>query len=381
MRNLGKHIKEFSLRNKTLQCKKVFSVTNSEGFIPSTDYFSKEVFSKDLSNYKIVKRGMVAFNPSRINVGSIANLETEDEVVISPLYIVFKTDDTLDAKFLTYFLKSDLGNKQIRNLTSGSVRDSLKYSALEKIRIPSISISQQKELVIQLDKIKKIICLKKSYLQQLDNLIKSRFVEMFGDPVKNEKRWEINNLGDLGYFKNGMNFNQSDEGYILKFLGVGEFKKLTRIDSVSILSELELSNKPSDEYLLQKGDIVFVRSNGSKELVGRSVLIGELEEPATYSGFCIRFRNQSQKIQPDFLIRLFADDNFKKTFKQDSRGANINNLNQTMLSGLRIIVPPIELQNRFTAFIQVTDKLKVEVQESLNETQMLFDSLMQQYFE
>lgn len=162
----------------------------------------------------------------------------------------------------------------------------------------------------------------------------------------------------MGYFKNGMNYKQSDSGFNIKFLGVGEFKYGNIISSANILPTLELQEKPNEEYLLKMGDIVFVRSNGSKELVGRSVLVRELEEDTTYSGFCIRYRNQYSEMMPEFLIQLFLNENFKKTFKQDSRGANINNLNQQMLSVLKIIVPSIEIQKQFIDFVEQVDKLK-----------------------
>ncbi len=195
----------------------------------------------------------------------------------------------------------------------------------------------------------------------LDDNVKSRFIEMFGDPVINTKKWDIKKLGELGYFKNGMNYKQSDSGFDIKFLGVGEFKHGNIINNSNILPTLELQEKPNNEYLLKDGDIVFVRSNGSKELVGRSVLIKKLEEDTTYSGFCIRYRNQSNKITPEFLINLFSDEGFKSYFKKDSRGANINNLNQQMLSSLNIVLPPIELQNEFATFVKQVDKLKFSI--------------------
>lgn len=162
-----------------------------------------------------------------------------------------------------------------------------------------------------------------------------------------------------------MNYKQSDSGFCIKFLGVGEFKYGNTINNSKFLSTLELQEKPNNEYLLKNGDIVFVRSNGSKELVGRSVLIGKIKEDVTYSGFCIRYRNKSDRIKPVFLINLFSNEGFKNCFKKDSRGANINNLNQQMLSSLNIILPPIKLQNEFEHFITSIEKLKFEIYQNL----------------
>ena len=185
---------------------------------------------------------------------------------------------------------------------------------------------------------------------------------MFGDPVINTKDWEIKKLGELGYFKNGMNYKQSDSGFGIKFLGVSEFKYGKIISNSKVLPILTLREQPNDEYLLRDGDIVFVRSNGSKELVGRSVLIEKIKEKVTYSGFCIRYRNESSEVMPSFLINLFSNEGFKRYFKKDSRGVNINNLNQQMLSSLNVILPPMELQNEFAKFVKQVDKLKFEIQ-------------------
>ncbi len=93
--SLGEYVREFSLRNKQGADAEVYSVTNTEGFTRSIDYFNKEVFSKNVANYKIVRSGQFAYNPSRINVGSIDYLKQSDSVLVSPLYIVFGTGQIL----------------------------------------------------------------------------------------------------------------------------------------------------------------------------------------------------------------------------------------------------------------------------------------------
>ena len=177
---LGKVIKEYSKRNKNNNSFKVFSVTNSSGFIPSTEYFSKEVFSKDLSNYKIVKQGMIAYNPSRINVGSVACQNKAENVIVSPLYIVFSVDaSVILPEILELFLKSNIGQKQIKSLTSGSVRDSLKYSALERIEINIPPLNIQKEILGVFSKLSILIDQRKQQLNKINQLAKSRFCAEF----------------------------------------------------------------------------------------------------------------------------------------------------------------------------------------------------------
>ena len=136
---LGKYIKEISQKNnKNIDL--VLSVTNKHGFITQKDYFAKEVASKDTSNYKIVERYNFAYNPSRINVGSIALLEKFEIGILSPMYVIFECLDGLNRYYLDYWLKSHDFNGNLYKYLSGSVRDSLAFKdmSLMKIKLPSI---------------------------------------------------------------------------------------------------------------------------------------------------------------------------------------------------------------------------------------------------
>jgi type I restriction enzyme S subunit len=317
-------------------------------------------------------------------VGRVVVFEenTDERYFCNNFTSILRPTELINYKYSLYLLK-DLYNKRVvlryQNKTTGIINIRLnEYIQGTEVEIPNKGVQQK--IAQALDKSQSLIDKRKAQLKWLDELVKSRFIEMFGNPVTNSKGWEIKDLGTLGYFKNGMNYKQSDSGFNIKFLGVGEFKYGNIINSSNMLPTLELQEEPNEEYLLKKGDIVFVRSNGSKELVGRSVLVRELEEKTTYSGFCIRYRNQCSEVMPDFLIQLFLDGNFKKTFNQDSRGVNINNLNQQMLSVLKIIVPPKQLQNQFSDFVKQVDKLKFEMESSLKELENNFNSLMQKAF-
>ena len=130
---LGSVITEYSVRNKSDEDIPVYSVTNEQGFC--TSYFSKEVASKDRTTYKIVPRGYFAYNPSRINVGSVDWQNCEDRVIVSPLYVVFSVDKKLDQQYLFHYLKSDVTLTYIKDLATGSVRDNLKFSMLREFPI------------------------------------------------------------------------------------------------------------------------------------------------------------------------------------------------------------------------------------------------------
>jgi restriction endonuclease S subunit len=179
---------------------------------------------------------------------------------------------------------------------------------------------------------------------------------MFGDPVDNPRDWETKGLLELGKCKNGMNFSAGESGVNIHCLGVGDFKDYSEICDTSVLPKISLNKMPPEEVMLQDGDIVFVRSNGNKMLVGRCLVIFPGEIPTTYSGFCIRFRKETECVDTTYLVQLLKADSTRS--KMAGRGANIQNLNQQILGGLQIPIPPIELQQEFKEFIKQSDKSK-----------------------
>ena len=149
---IGKYIKEISNRNSNLQVKKVLSVTNSKGFINQSEQFGRELASSDISNYKIVSKGQFAYNPSRVNVGSIDLLQDSEIGILSPMYIVFETkEDYLLSKFLYYHLKSNSFLVRIPTYVQGSVRDTLSFKALSEMEFFIPNIEKQKKVTKILD--------------------------------------------------------------------------------------------------------------------------------------------------------------------------------------------------------------------------------------
>ena len=198
-------------------------------------------------------------------------------------YIIESMDKTfLDVQYLYFFM-----DKYLETLRSQSIGGVIKYIKLGNLTEADIfipSIERQRKIVQILRKSRKLISLRKQQLAKLDELVKARFVEMFGDPVSNPKHWKTAFLLDIGYCKNGMNFHKGDSGVDIHCLGVGDFKNRTMIQNVEDLPFVSLNELPDPEYLLRDNDIIFVRSNGNKELVGRCLAIYPGSIPVTYSG-------------------------------------------------------------------------------------------------
>ena len=292
-------------------------------------------------------------------------------------YIIESMDKTfLDVQYLYFFM-----DKYLETLRSQSIGGVIKYIKLGNLTEADIfipSIERQRKIVQILRKSRKLISLRKQQLAKLDELVKARFVEMFGDPVSNPKHWKTAFLLDIGYCKNGMNFHKGDSGVDIHCLGVGDFKNRTMIQNVEDLPFVSLNELPDPEYLLRDNDIIFVRSNGNKELVGRCLAIYPGSIPVTYSGFCIRYRLTSTNIDIPYLLQVLKTDSIRK--KMTGRGANIQNLNQQTLSQLLVPIPPLSLQNEFAAFVERVDQQKQTIQQSLEKLELMKKVLMQEYF-
>lgn len=289
-----------------------------------------------------------------------------------------RTGVEIDSKYLFYyFLKN---KQQIADMGTGSTFKAIGKSVLADLKIPLPPLPIQKKIVQVLDKARQLIDLREKQMLYLDELVQSFFYDMFGDPVTNPKGWDYDSLSNYGSFKNGLNFAKGESGNKIRYLGVGDFKSHSKITDINSLTHVYLNETPSEGYFLTNGDIVFVRSNGNRELVGRCLAIYPDMEKVTFSGFCIRFRINNNEIDPIYLVHLFRIKSFKKTMLQNGRGANIQNINQKLLSGLEIPMPPQKLQNEFANKVQKIEAQKVLMQESLEEMKNNYNSLMQRAF-
>ena len=165
---LGDYITEVTNRNKANSCDNVLSVNNKMGFINQSEQFEdRMVASKDKHNYKVVTEGCFAYNPARINVGSIALLETQKMGIISPMYVCFKTSNKLTADYLKFYYQSAFFFKELHKKLEGSVRQCLTYENMCEIQIPYVNVEQQNKIATDLKKFITRITLEEQYLRAL----------------------------------------------------------------------------------------------------------------------------------------------------------------------------------------------------------------------
>ena len=352
---LGDYIKEYSKKNKADEKIPVYSVTNTQGFCQ--DYFGKEVASKDKTTYKIVPRGCFAYNPSRINVGSVDWQRNEERVIVSPLYNVFSVSKELDQEYLYYYLKSDFALQRIRVVATGSVRDNLKLEMLKEFPISLPPKDIQKAIANNLDRVKRIIALRKIEIEKLDELIKARFVEMFGNPVANDMGWDTLPLENICKAivdcpHSTPSYTNEDTGFMCIRTSIVKKNKILW-DDIEYISEDEFA-KRIQRKKPEIGDIVYTREGA---ILGIA---------ATIDRDCnVALGQRSMLLSPDidkctseFLCVAMNSDSFLDNALRGVSGSASPHINVGDIKAFKMIMPPVELQNQFSDFVKQVDKSK-----------------------
>lgn len=324
----------------------------------------------------LYKAGSVVFAKSGMSCmkGHVYTLKN-DCYVVSHLAIL--QPQNISSAYLNYYLLHHKPNNLVKDEGYPSI--SLKDIENSTISVPT-SIEQERKVVIELDKIIELIRLKKEQLGDYEKLAQSLFYEMFGDPIENERGWEVKKFSEVASFKNGLNFGKNENGYSYKILGVGDFKDNFVVNSSS-LEYINLNAELSSDYFLNPEDIVFVRSNGSKELVGRCVSV-DCTETTTYSGFCIRCRlNENSGVLPMYLLYVCKNKGIREYLTQSGRGCNISNVNQKILNSTNIIIPPLSNQQLFIRLVELIEQQKAEIKRAIADLETLLASRMQYWFD
>lgn len=360
---LGNYIHEYSVRNKLDEDIPVYSVTNSQGFCK--DYFGKEVASKNKTTYKIVPKGYFAYNPSRINVGSVDWQRNEERVIVSPLYNVFYVDSEINQQYLFYFLKSNFALQNIKAVATGSVRDNLKFEMLKEFQIKLLPLEEQNEIVEKLDLITKIIEEYKAELYKFDELIKARFIEMFGDILGDRTLPLIRlcELADIGsskriyaneYAESGIPFYRSKE---IRELGTG------LKPSIKLFIKQERYDEIREKYGVPKVGDILIAAIGAT--IGYSWIV-DTASPFYYKDGNLIILAIKDNVNPIFLnhtIGILIEDFKKKGVAGSAQLA----LTIEKLEKMMVVNPELELQNQFADFVKQVDKSRFDIKKSITE--------------
>lgn len=329
----------------------------------------------DNSSAKLFPKGTILYTIfATLGEVAVLQMEAATNQAIAGLHL---HDERIDAAYLYYFLISI--KEKVLRLGRGVTQNNINLKILRNIDVPVPPLAEQQRIVRELQQVGALLANRRQVDEKLAELPKARFVEMFGDPVVNPMGWEKHRLDELGTCKNGMNFHNGDSGVELHCLGVGDFKNHSVITDCQILPKVSLNQIPSQDYLLKDDDIVFVRSNGNKDLVGRCLAVYPKNTPTTFSGFCIRFRaDERSPITTEYLLSVLKTSGIRSMMA--GRGANIQNLNQKMLSALPIPLPPLDLQRRFAAFARACAAQRAACARQIAVLETLRGKLLQDAF-
>ncbi len=288
---------------------------------------------------------------------------------------VLKPKRGIDVDYLCYSLMFyDVGA-----LVNGATRQKLTQADMRKMEITLRSPEEQKQIVSQLKKVDELISLRKKQLQKLDDLVKSRFVEMFGTYPANEKGWSTGIIRHLVTEVRYGSSRKAAEG------DSGKYPYL-RMNNITYGGELDLSDTKTidipeeelDKCTVHRGDLLFNRTN-SKELVGKTCVYNR-DDMMVLAGFVVRVR-LNEKALPEF-VSAFMNTSFSKQMLLGMCKAAIGqaNINAQELQNIGIYIPPIELQKVFVSFKAQIDKSKVTIQQGLDKLEQMKQVLMQKYF-
>lgn len=335
---LGDYIQEYSVKNKDDENISVYSVTNTKGFCK--DYFGKEVASKDKTTYKIVPYGYFAYNPSRINVGSVDWQRKEKKVIVSPLYNVFSVSPDLERQYLYYYLKSDFVLQRIKAVSTGSVRDNLKLSMLYEFPIELPALEKQRKIVKILDRVSDIIEKKQQELEQLDTLVKSRFAEITAKAKTVPMR-----MGDVATYINGYAFKPMDwktEGLpIIRIQNLNDPKaQYNYYDGII-----------ADKYRVSKGDVLISWATHLEAYIWSG-------ENAWLNQHIFKVDFNKQEINKIYYV-YSTEEALKQAFK-NAHGfkPTMEHIKRKDFEDAIIQVPEMSIQNQFADFVVSTDKSK-----------------------
>ena len=288
--------------------------------------------------------------------------------------------EVLLPKYLFYFCRYF----DFEKLNTTVTIPSLTKANLLKIEIPIPSIIEQKSIVTKLNLLTDMIQQRQEQLTKLDELIKARFVEMFGDLVENPKQFPCVLLGSImtvmpqnGLYKPQSAYVQDKFGTpILRIDGFYNGK----VTDFNNLKRLCCTDFEKERYLLVENDIVINRVN-SIEYLGKCARISGLQEDTVFESNMMRFHLDDSKVNSTYITTVLCSQYiYRQILTRAKKAVNQASINQGDVQSLNVVVPPLSLQNQFADFAAEVDKSKVEVQKALDQTQLLFDSLMQQYF-
>ena len=357
--------------------------TISKGIIDFDKLGYADIFEFEKYKDWLLKKGdiLISHINSEKHLGKSAIFLDNDINIIHGMNLlcIRAIDNIVFPEYLQLFFKTNQYKKQIKKIMKKSVNQaSFSVNDFKEIliRLPKLDI--QEKIIKKIMTLEKILENNKLKLKFLSELNKSLFTTMFGDIKTNDKNWEIKKLGEV---------IQTQYGTSKKATSIVTGFPILRMNNITYSGEMdyrdlkyiELSDNEKEKFLLKKGELLFNRTN-SKELVGKTGLF-ELDTPMAFAGYLIKMK-PSNLIHSKFLLFFMNSEFMKKLLYNKAKNiVGMANINAKELEDFSIILPPIELQNKFAERIEKIEKLSFEIEEAIKEAENLYNSLISKYFD
>jgi len=345
----------------------VLSMTMRDGLMFQSGRFKKQIASVDQSNYQIVSRHQLV-EGFPIDEGVLSVQELTDEGIVSPAYKIWDVDMTkVEPVFLELALRSQRSIEYYKSKLRGTTarRRSITDTEFCAMRIPCPDLNEQKKIIDLIEKIKIIKQKREEELYELDNLIKARFVELFGDPVQNPKGYRVESLqklieaGDITYHldgNHGGDYPRSEEFVDsgVPYIGANCIANGEIDFSLAKFLTEERAGKLR-KGIAQNEDVLFAHN----ATVGPTVVLHTSEPKVILSTSLTAYRCNQQRIMPEYLATYMKSDGFVRQYSSEMKQTTRNQVPITAQKKYLFLIPPMDEQKAFSDFVKQVDKSKV----------------------
>ena len=342
------------------------------GIVESTEEFIT-LDGLNNSSAKIFPKGTLLYTIFA-TIGEVAILKMDAATNQAIVGIQLKENKKVYLKYIYYYLKSQTNN--IKQLGRGVAQNNINLSVVKNMIIPIVSLEKQSNIIATLNKLEKIKGNRITILNCLDDLIKSRFVELFGDPVLNEKGWNLTSLESVcqSIYGGGTPSKKIKEYYkgTIPWVTSKDMKSDIIVDSIEHITEVAIDNS-STKIIPPESVLIVIRSGILKHTL--PVCINKSKITINQDLKALVLDERCKAIYLQYLLKAL-----EKEILSGVRAVTADNIEFNSLKKRRIPIPPINIQIKFSQMVNQINKLKSDVQKSIEETQLLMDSLMQEYF-